>query len=365
MDRRSFLAASSALPFVSTFPSLAHAQARTYAPASSTWRTFEVTTRLEIANAGTGTKAWIPVPALNTDWQQSGDSTWSGNLRDAALYTDPAYGAKMVRATWADGESSPVIIVVSTIRTRDRDIDWSKKSAPAANTGDLALNLKPTALIPTDGIVAATASKAVAGKTTDVDKSRALYDWVVNNTYREPTVRGCGVGDIKGMLETGNMGGKCADLNALFVGLCRASGIPARDIYGIRVAKSAFGYKELGAGTNDISKAQHCRAEVWLNDYGWVAMDPADVAKVMRQETPVWIKDPRNEVAAPVYDALFGSWEGNWMGYNTAHDIALPGSTGAKVAFLMYPQAETRGERVDSLDPDTFKYKITMREVTG
>ena len=365
MDRRSFLAVSSALPFASAFPSVASAQARTYAPASSTWRTFEVTTRVEIANAGAGTKAWIPVPALNTDWQQSQDSTWSGNLRDAALYTDPVYGAKMVRATWADGESSPVIVVVSTVRTRDRDVDWSKKSAPVANASDLELNLKPTALIPTDGIVAATAAKAVAGKTTDVDKTRALYDWVVNNTYREPTVRGCGVGDIKGMLETGNMGGKCADLNALFVGLCRASGIPARDIYGVRVAKSAFGYKELGAGSNDISKAQHCRAEVWLKDYGWVAMDPADVAKVMRQETAVWIKDPKHEVAAPVYGALFGSWEGNWMGYNVAHDIALPGASGAKVAFLMYPQAETRGERVDSLDPDTFKYKITMREITG
>jgi hypothetical protein len=85
----------------------------------------------------------------------------------------------------------------------------------------------------------------------------------------------------------------------------------------------------------------------------------------MRMETPQWLKDPRHEVAAPVYTALFGSWEGNWMGYNVAHDLVLPGSTGPKVAFLMYPQAETRGERVDSLDPDTFRYRITAREVTG
>ena len=49
-------------------------------------------------------------------------------------------------------------------------------------------------------------------------------------------MRGCGVGDIRAMLETGNLGGKCADLNALFVGLARAAGIPARDVYGVRVA---------------------------------------------------------------------------------------------------------------------------------
>ena len=29
------------------------------------------------------------------------------------------------------------------------------------------------------------------------------------------------------------------------------------------------------------------------------------------------------------------------MAYNYAHDVELPGSTGRRVAFLMYPQAET------------------------
>jgi transglutaminase-like putative cysteine protease len=193
---------------------------------------------------------------------------------------------------------------------------------------------------------------------------RALYDWVVDNTYREPTVRGCGIGDIKAMLESKNMGGKCADLNALFVGLCRSVGVPARDIYGIRVAKSKFPYRELGAGAADITKAQHCRADVWLQAQGWVAVDPADVAKVMRQETPDWIKSTRHEVVSPVYEGLFGNWEGNWMAYNSAHDVALPGSRATVLPFLMYPQAEVRGERVDSNDPDTFKYTITVRELT-
>jgi len=45
-----------------------------------------------------------------------------------------------------------------------------------------------------------------------------------------------------------------------------------------------------------------------------------------------------------------------------AHDVGLPGSRGAKLPFLMYPPAETR---VDSLDPDPFKYTITAREVAA
>lgn len=49
------------------------------------------------------------------------------------------------------------------------------------------------------------------------------------------------------MLEPKDLGGKCADLNSLYVGLARAAGLPAGDVYGIRVAKSELGYKSLGA----------------------------------------------------------------------------------------------------------------------
>ena len=51
------------------------------------------------------------------------------------------------------------------------------------------------------------------------------------------------------------------------------------------------------------------------------------------------------------------------MAYNYAHDVALPGSTNAQLAFLMYPQAETNDGRIDSLDPDDFNYEITSTEI--
>jgi hypothetical protein len=31
----------------------------------------------------------------------------------------------------------------------------------------------------------------------------------------------------------------------------------------------------------------------------------------------------------------------------------------------MYPQAETNDGRLDSLDPDSFKYEITAREISS
>ena len=166
------------------------------------------------------------------------------------------------------------------------------------------------------------------------------------------------------MLESRNLGGKCADLNALYVGLARASGLPARDAYGIRVAKSELGYKSLGASSENVTKAQHCRAEVYLRDYGWVPVDPADVRKVVLEEPP-GNRPLDDEMVTKARARLFGSWEMNWVAYNFAHDVALPGSSGEPVGFLMYPQAEGADGRLNCLDADNFRYEITSREIVS
>src|SRR5436309_1725334 len=167
------------------------------------------------------------------------------------------------------------------------------------------------------------------------------------------------LGNIRAMLETGNLGGKCADLNALFVGLARAAGIPARDVYGVRVADSAE-FKSLGR-SGDITKAQHCRAECYLSSFGWVAVDPADVRKVVLEEKGgLPLTDPIVKTARA---RLFGAWEMNWLAFNYAADLKLPQSAGEPLAFFMYPQAETAGSRRDSLDPDSFRYRMTAREL--
>jgi transglutaminase-like putative cysteine protease len=153
-----------------------------------------------------------------------------------------------------------------------------------------------------------------------------------------------------------------ADLNALFVGLARAAGIPARDVYGIRTAKSDRGYKSLGASSETITKSQHCRAEVHLAGYGWVPVDPADVRKVVLEEPP-GNRSLDDEMVKAARTRLFASWEMNWMAYNFAHDVELPGAKGGSVPFLMYPQAETDEQRLDCLDPDNFRYQITAREL--
>jgi transglutaminase-like putative cysteine protease len=364
MRRREFLKCGVAMSVAAALPSAARAQAG-FAPQPGAWRTFQIVTRLEIANAAGKTQAWIPIPAVNEqDWFKSLDSQWTTNGK-AVLARDPKYGAEMVHVEWADGEKAPVVEVTSKIATRDRAIDFGKPGqAVTLSAAERRLYIEGTGLIPVDGIVKQTSDKITANAKTEIDKARAIYEWIVENTFRDAKVRGCGVGDIAAMLKTGNLGGKCADLNALYVGLARAAGLPARDVYGIRVAPSKFGYKSLGAGSEVITKAQHCRSEVYLVGFGWVPIDPADVRKVVLEEPPanLAITDPKVVAARK---ALFGAWETNWLAYNFAHDVALPGSRGPKLGFLMYPQAETAAMRLDCLDPDAFKYVITSKELTS
>lgn len=365
MNRRDWMtwAAGSAAGAALTSTARASAPQRVFDPQPGPWRTFELTTTIEVAEPKGATRVWVPLPSVDGPYQQSLGHQWSGNAANTRMAADPRYGASMLVAEFDAAQSAPRLSVTSTVRTRSRATDWGRAHRADEDGATLKSWVQPTELMPTDGIVYATAREAAGAAKADEDKVRRIYDWVVSHTYREPKVRGCGVGDIKTMLETANFGGKCGDINGLFVGLCRSLAIPARDVYGLRIAPSTFGYRELGGNPSKLQGAQHCRAEVYLERHGWVAMDPADVGKVMRLETPEWIRDTAHPVVAPVNKALFGGWEGNWVAYNTAHDVMLPGSAFGKLGFFMYPQAENGNGRYDPLDPDRFRYTITSREI--
>ena len=363
MQRRQFLWSSVALAAGVVWPAARATAAFTPSPDNG-WRVFEVTHRVEVPQPEGATRVWLPLPSVQEEgWIRNMGNLWQGNALTARLLRNPEYGAEMLYAEWAPGEA-PVLEVTSRFATRDRAVDLGQSGRPAPlSASDRKLYTQATRLLPTDGIVRDTARDITRGAKTDEAKARAIYEWVVDNTFRNPETQGCGLGDIRFMLETRDLSGKCADLNALYVGLARAAGLPARDVYGIRVADSRFGYKSLGK-SGDITRAQHCRAEVWVDRHGWVPVDPADVRKVALEEPPgnLALDDAK---VTDVRKRLFGGWEMNWLAYNTAHDVPLPGSRDVTVPFLMYPQAETAAGMLDSLDPASFAYRITSKEITA
>lgn len=353
LNRRSVmtgLAAAAALP---------RAVLAAYAPKPEGWRAFELTTRVELPRGGKAAQVWVPVPYLtDPHWSRPGETTFKTTGK-AELVTDAEQGVAYVHAVFDKGSSPAVLEVVSRAAVQSRAVELTAWTGATLSEEARARNLRATALLPLNGLVLKTAQEITDGAVNDADKAKRIYDWVVEQTERDPETRGCGLGDIASMLETGDLTGKCADLNALYVGLARAAGLPARDLYGLRVAPSDFGYKSLGAGSEVVTKAQHCRAEVFVEGIGWVPADPADVRKVVLEEPPKTLT-LEDTAVQDVRAALFGASEGNWLCLNDAHDVTLKGSK-RTLPFMMYPQAEIGGRAQDELDPDAFVYRITAR----
>jgi transglutaminase-like putative cysteine protease len=369
MRRREFLMISAAVP-VAAVAGSPNSESR-LPPEWPKWRTFELITSVEVASPSGHTQLWLPVPmSASSSYQRiiSTDFEAPGAVR-AQLVTVPGYDVRLFNVEWLDPAAVGRVTLTHRVATGYRRVDLgaarraSSAVAAAESAGSLQKYLRATALLPTDGIVRATAERICAGKHDTIDQARAIYEWVVENATRDPNTPGCGMGDVASMLRSGYLGGKCADINSLFVALARSLEIPARDAYGIRVADSRLGYKSLGR-SGDVSKAQHCRAEFYAQQLGWIPVDPADVRKIMLEEVPggLSLADPRVQAAR---SALFGSWEMNWVAYNHGHDVVLPGSSGPPLPFLMYPNAETGGKPVNSLDPTTFRYQIHARELAA
>jgi len=328
--------------------------------ASDRWRVFEITTRVQILKPAGPTRVWLPMPLASAPYQKTLGDTYQAPGGAAVMVENE--DLDILIAEWAAG-IEPTLTVTSRVSTTDHTANLTTPTVPPPlDARVLDRFLRPTRLIPTDGIVKTTAAAITRGAGTDFDRARAIYDWIVDNTFRDPATRGCGTGDIRFMLESKNLSGKCADLNALFVGLARASGIPARDVWGIRAGAAQKGLRSLGLSSDNATKAQHCRVEAYLTGYGWVPVDPADVRKVALEEPPGHLATSDEKVRT-ARARLFGSWEMNWIAFNYAHDVVLPRSKRGALGFFMYPQAETANGRLDSLDPDNFRYQITASEV--
>ncbi len=291
---------------------------------------------------------WIPTPLEDPGYQKLISRQVTGNATVTRIGATTGNPAPYFYARW-DKVKDPVLKIVNIVEIADRD---GPLSAPAE--GDRFLN--PSAHVQTDGIVKETADKIVAGIDGSDRKARAIYDWIVAKTARDGAVRGCGLGDVKTTLTAGNLRGKCADLNSLFVGLSRAAGIPAREVFGQRVAASAYS-PSLGK-EGDNSKAQHCRAEYYSNAHkGWIPVDPADVRKYILDEK-LDASDPK---VVALGDKFFGYWEGTWVAFNFARDFRLEGYGQQSLNYFMYPLLAAAKVRPDGVEPQETGYSFTSR----
>jgi len=311
-------------------------------------------------------RLWNPMP-YNAPWQNVRILHFEGNQDLWNLNDDNAYDVPILYAQWRKGNIPKKLRIEMEIETKERSVplklieEASKRHLPVPPS--VRRFLEPTEHIPTDGKIKAKAEELTHGIDDRFKKVKKIYDWVTEVTFRDPKVIGCGIGHAGKMMDSGYFGGKCTDISSLFVALLRAAGIPAREVFGIRLGKSHFS-KALGKadkeGVADITTWQHCRAEYYIPGAGWIPSDPADITKLELVEDRKY-DDPRVQELKRRY---LHSWEMNWVGFNWGRDFVLsPKPEQYPINMLGYPYAEVEDEPLDYYLPETFKYHIVSREI--
>jgi len=202
--------------------------------------------------------------------------------------------------------------------------------APAPRE-ELARFLAPDRLVPLNGRIRKLAAEVTAGKLTPLAKARAIYDYTVDNLSYDKSGTGWGRGDINHACDLKR--GNCTDFHAMLIGLCRASGIPARFIIGFPIPEGA---KEGSIG------GYHCWAEFYLQGKGWIPVDASEASK--------------NRARKEYY---FGTVCENRVEFTTGRDILLePSPQGEKLNYFIYPYAELDGKPYDKMERS-----FTFREV--
>ncbi len=319
------------------------------------WRVYEITTTVSLRKTGSRVRLWLPLP-LNQDtlYQRTLGHTWNDNADTSHMRRLPDGNLEVYFCEWGNS-IDPRIQLTTTVTTADRHFDVTKRTVAPEREDILRRNLQASRLIPNDDEAHRLGERIVGRIKDPVAQAKAVYDWVIDNTVYSPDVAGVGSGDVRRQLEQRQYGGRSADINGLFVALCRGIGIPARCVYGLRVGPSRL-FRSLGLGDDKATAAQHVRAEFYVPGYGWIPVDPSDVRRVIALEG---LSDRDSKLAA-LRRVLFGVWEMNWIAYNFGSDVPLPGSP-ATVPFLILPQMESGNALVDGNDRNALPYTITAR----
>lgn len=297
--------------------------------------------------AGKETKLWIPY-AVSDQHQTVTDVKVSGDFASSAVYTDKANGTPMLYAQWDKDAKSRKLAYSFTVQREEIQMKNLSGKEPAWNRAGYAEYLKPTSLGPVDGEVKKLADSIVEGKKTVLEKAKAVYDWTCENMYRDPATVGCGKGDVCELLK--KPGGKCTDISSVYVALARAAGVPAREVFGLRLGKKA---------EEEITTWQHCWVEFFLPGTGWVPVDPADVRKAMLVEK-LELKDAKTR---EYRDYFWGGIDPYRFKLASGRDLVLnPPQAGAPLNTFGYPYAEVGGEVLNWYEPKSFGYRISFKE---
>lgn len=264
---------------------------------------------------GQRVRVWLPYPAGTVDQTvESGaiDAPWPYRL------TRDQLGNQMVYLEGEGSAAAPVVVRVVVERAPAHGVpnEAIEPGTPQDPQGYLA----PARLIPLEGIIRQIAEQESHGLSSNDEKARAFYQYIVRTMSYDKSGEGWGRGDA--IWACTNKRGNCTDFHSLFIGMARSQGIPARFEIGFPIPASDSG---------DIP-GYHCWAEYYSGTHGWLPMDASEAKKSGKT------------------DAYFGALPNDRVQFSMGRDLRLePPQVGPPLNYFVYPYAEIDGTPVTDL----------------
>lgn len=276
-------------------------------------------------------EVWIPLP--KSDSNQVIEHLSVAAPGRYTVHTDPERRNSILHfssAPPADGRLSFAL----TFRVLRRETGLVADPRPPGNRF-LAANR----LVPLSGPILDLARQATQGKNSDLEKARAIYDFVTSYMTYDKTGAGWGRGDALRACEIRR--GNCTDFHALLIGMARSVGIPARFKIGFPVPADSQ--------SGQIS-GYHCWAELYIKGKGWLPVDSSEASK-----------HPQ------LRDYYFGRLDPNRVEFTEGRDIRLvPRQAGPPLNYFIYPYAEVDGKPHDVMQLSfTFEPTAAPAKVAG
>lgn len=292
-------------------------------------RSFDITYVGQVKGIPPGAKklrVWLPVPQ-DTTVQTITNLKFS---REARLGIEPKYGNRIAYVEIDNpGATAEVTMSFTCARKEIRtDLALLKDDGQDAS-GSFSVFLKSDRLVFVDDEIKKLSDEITKGRTTTVEKARAIYDYVLGKMTYDKNHQGWGFGSTRHACDVGK--GNCTDFHALFNSLCRAQGIASGFEIGLYLPYERKSAEALGG--------YHCWAFFRVPGKTWVPVDCSEADR-----------DPKRT------EYFFGGHTSNRVTLSTGRDIVLePRQAGDPLNYFLNPYAEADGKSVSTTKTWSFQ----------
>jgi hypothetical protein len=186
MNRRNFLRAQSAIcagwAITRAVPVLANT------PSAVGWRTFEVTTSVELLKPGGVSHIWLPAPLIrDTPYQHTISTRFTAKGGSARLSKRKQNALGIVTATYPAATAKPALALTSRVSLKNYTVDLSSRAiAPPVSQTELDYFLQPSRYVPTDGIVKQTAAQRKSETHLPDTRTASSLTWTDASRVHQP-----------------------------------------------------------------------------------------------------------------------------------------------------------------------------------